>query len=96
MLILLLIVLLAGVACTTRQVYQSPADRVEPSPTAININTATLEELEALPHIGHKTAEAIVRFRKENGPFRRPEYLLQIRGVSEQRFSEIRPMIRTE
>jgi DNA uptake protein ComE-like DNA-binding protein len=46
--------------------------------------------------VGRKTAEAIVQFRSENGPFRRPEDLLLIRGVSEQRFVELRPFIRTE
>ena len=49
-----------------------------------------------LPHIGRKTAEAIVEFRTLNGPFRRPENLMQIRGVSETRFAELRPYIKTE
>ena len=87
-------VLLFG--CTARRVYQSEANNEPPSPSAININTATVDELEKLPHIGSKTAEAIVRFRTENGPFRRPEDLMQIRGMSETRFGEISQNIRTE
>ena len=63
---------------------------------AININTATVDELEKLPHIGRKTAEAIIQFRTENGPFRRVEHLHLVRGVSEKRFSEIRSMVRTQ
>lgn len=63
---------------------------------AVNINAASIEELETLPHIGRKTAEAIVQFRTENGPFRRPEHLMQIRGISEERFLEFRQHIRTE
>ena len=66
------------------------------APDAININTASVDELEKLPHIGRKTAEAIVAFRDENGPFRRPENLLLIHGVSENRFADIRHFIRTE
>ena len=82
-------------ACSSRVVYNLP-----PSPTvsadALNINTASVDELEKLPHIGRKTAEAIVQFRDQNGPFRKPEYLLQIRGISETRFAELRPYLKTE
>ena len=62
----------------------------------VNINTATVDELENLPHIGHKTAESIVEFREANGPFRRVEHLMQIRGISEERFLALRPFIKTE
>ena len=85
---------LAG--CSARRVYQLPANTTSSLPNAININTAPVAELEALPHVGRKTAEAIVRFRDENGPFRRSEYLLQIHGISEKRFLEMRHLIRTE
>jgi competence protein ComEA len=63
---------------------------------AININTATADEFEKLPHIGRKTAETIVEFREQNGPFRRPESLMQIRGISEKRFLELREFLKTE
>lgn len=91
--ILFLVLLLA--ACSSRVEYTS-ADLAAPSPNAININTATVDELEKLPYIGRKTAEAIVEFRTMNGPFRRPEQLLQIRGVSEERFATLRPLIKIE
>lgn len=90
---LLLAVCLAA-ACTSRVVYETP--RVASSPNAININTATADELERLPHIGRKTAEAIVKFRAYNGPFRRLEHLMLIRGLSESRFDELRPLLKTE
>lgn len=94
--LLAIVCLLAGAACSTRRVYETTASRVPAAPDAININTATAEELERLPYIGRKTAEAIVEFRTVNGPFRRPEHLMQIRGVSETRFAEMRPYIKTE
>ena len=94
LLALLLLSALIFAACTQRTEY-APAN-VAAAPDAININTATVAELEALPHIGRKTAENIVRFREENGPFRRVEHVLQIRGMSESRFAEIRPHLRTE
>lgn len=88
--------LAAQFGCSTRQVYQSSANRVSTSPDAVNINTASVDELERLPHIGRKTAEAIIAFRTENGPFRRPEHLMQIRGISEARFADIQSLIKTE
>jgi competence ComEA-like helix-hairpin-helix protein len=93
-----LIVLLAicFAACSKKQVFESRDDNVVSSPNAININAATVSELAKLPNIGPRTAEAIVQFRTVHGPFRRPEQLLQIRGVSEERFAELRPLIKTE
>lgn len=82
-------------SCSKAQVYETAANRVA-SVDAININTATVDELEKLPHIGRKTAESIVEFRTANGPFRRAEHLMQIRGISEERFLELRPFIKTE
>ena len=81
-------------ACSSRVMYEQPVSRVFEG--AININTASIDELEKLPHIGRKTAEAIVAFRSENGPFRRVEHLMLIKGVSEKRFAELRPNLRTE
>ena len=81
-------------ACSSRIEYEHPVAQTRPS--AININTATVDDLERLPHIGRKTAEAIVEFRTANGPFRRVEHLMLIRGVSETRFAELRPILRAD
>ncbi|MBK8302102.1 MAG: helix-hairpin-helix domain-containing protein [Pyrinomonadaceae bacterium] len=81
-------------ACSSRIEYDRPV--VQVSTAAININTATVDDLERLPHIGRKTAEAIVEFRSANGPFRRVEHLMLIRGVSETRFAELRPILRAD
>ena len=81
-------------ACSSRIVYDEPMQPT--AANAININTASVDEFERLPGVGPKTAEAIVAFREENGPFRRPEHLMLIRGVSEKRFAEIRQFLRTE
>ncbi len=83
------------IGCTSRVVYDEQSSIVA-LPDAININIATIEELDKLPHIGRKTAEAIIQFRTDNGPFRRPENLMQIRGISEKRFLEIRDLIKAE
>ena len=82
--------------CTTRRAYDAAANVIPVSANAININTATVEELEKLPYIGRKTAESIVEFRAANGPFSRVEHLMQIRGVSEKRFAGISHLLKTE
>jgi len=93
---ILLGILLAGlISCSSRTVYETPPQSVA-SAYAININTATAKDLEKLPNIGRGTAEKIIQFREENGPFRRVEYLMQVRGISESRFAEIRHLLRTE
>ena len=81
-------------ACTTRVVHERPS--VVESLDAVNLNTATVAQLEDLPGIGRATAEAVIAHRTENGPFRRVEHLMLIRGVSERRFVELRPLIRVE
>ena len=59
----------------------------------LDLNSATIEQLEQLPGIGPATAKAIVRFREKSGPFRRPEDLLAIHGISKARFEKLRPYI---
>ncbi len=93
-LITILLIAVAFTACTTRVEYEPVAHL--PAAEAININTAAAAELERLPRVGKKTAEAIVRFRDEHGPFRRPEHLMQVRGISEKRFLTLRPLVRVD
>lgn len=89
--VIMLSVALFMVGCSARVAYDSPAARS--SETAININTGSVKDLEKLPGIGRKTAEAIVEHRSSHGPFRRVEQLMLIRGVSEKRFVEIRSFV---
>ncbi len=59
----------------------------------ININTATLAELQELPRIGEKVAQKIIDFRKENGKFKSTTDLLKIKGIGEKIFSLIKDRI---
>jgi competence protein ComEA len=67
-----------------------------PPPTRININTASAEELEKLPGIGPGFAQRIVEHREKWGTFRRPEYLIMVRGISDKRFRALRELITVE
>jgi competence protein ComEA len=59
----------------------------------INLNTATIAQLEALPGIGPNTAKSIVDFRNRSGPFQRVEDLLAIKGISKSKLEKLRPYV---
>ena len=76
---------------------QSPITTQNNSATApTNINTASLKELETLPGIGKELAGRIVEHREKYGPFRRPEHLIMVRGLSDKRFRALRALITVE
>lgn len=56
----------------------------------IAINQADLKQLQMLPGVGKKTAEAILRYREENGPFKRVEDLLNVKGIGEKKLAKMR------
>ncbi len=59
----------------------------------VNINSASATDLEALPGIGAKTAARIVEYRQKNGPFKKVEELMNVRGVGEKNFLKLKPQI---
>ncbi len=62
-------------------------------PDKVNINTASKEELMTLPGIGEAKAEAILAYRKENGPFSTIEELKQVEGIKDGVFSKMKEYI---
>jgi len=62
----------------------------------LNLNTATMKELENLPGIGPAIARRIVEFREKKGGFKRVEELLAIRGISEKKWQAIREKVTCE
>ena len=61
----------------------------------ININTASAADLQRLPGIGAGRAEAIIAYRKERGPFSRPEELRRVDGIGPGIFEAVQPYITT-
>ncbi|NLZ99624.1 MAG: helix-hairpin-helix domain-containing protein, partial [Clostridiaceae bacterium] len=53
-----------------------------------------MEELETLPGVGPSTAEAIINFREENGPFKTIEDLMLVPGIKEGRFERMKDRLR--
>ncbi len=61
----------------------------------ININTATTQELEALPGVGEVIAARIVTYREQHGPFRSVDDLIHVEGISDRAIDRIRELVTT-
>lgn len=59
----------------------------------ININTATIEELDKLPGVGEATANKIVNHRSESGEFKSIEEIKNVNGIGEKKFEEMKNLI---
>ncbi len=59
----------------------------------VNINTATVQELQLLPRVGPALAQRIVDFRAANGPFKAPEELVRVKGVGEKSFARLQSYV---
>ncbi len=73
-----------------------PEGQWEPSygpANRLNLNEATSEDLQLLPGIGPKLAERIVEYRETNGAFESAEELLNVEGIGQSVFGNIRHLI---
>jgi len=86
------LLLAAPVYAAKPQSHGAPASKGAPA-GIININTASATDLEALPGVGAKTAARIVEYRQKNGPFKKVEELMNVRGVGEKNFLKLKPQI---
>lgn len=60
---------------------------------AVNLNTATVEQLEALNGIGPAKAQAIVDYRKKNGNFKTVDDLNNVPGIGDKTLAKLKPEI---
>jgi competence protein ComEA len=92
------IVLVLGLVATAASAQEAarPSTKAATSSssgTPINLNTATVAQLETLPGIGKSTAERILEYRQKNGGFRKVEDLMNVRGIGEKSFLKMKALI---
>jgi competence protein ComEA len=89
----LALVLLLVAAAMPREVgAQAKSEGNKPS-AVINLNAASAQQLEQLPGVGARMAARIVEYRQKNGPFKKIEDLMNIRGIGEKNFLKLKPLI---
>lgn len=63
---------------------------------ALDLNKASVEELDALPGVGPSRAQAIVDYRTQNGPFGSVEDLQKVKGIGDKTLAELKPLLLVE
>jgi competence protein ComEA len=77
--------------------HAAAADGKSPAASAtstVNVNTATMDELTALPGIGEKRAQAILEARKQKGGFKSVDELTEVKGIGPANLEKLRPYLR--
>jgi competence protein ComEA len=75
-------------------VHASPAKPGAQPTVTVDLNTATVEDLAGVPGIGQALASRIVELREKEGPFRRVEDLLKVKGIGEKSLEKLRPYVK--
>lgn len=74
----------------------SPAPSFEPPDRLLDLNAATAEELRTLPGVGPSIADRIIRYREQYGGFVLAKELMEVKGISQERFAAIAPYVTVE
>lgn len=88
-----LVMLLLGSAGLQTISLAHAAKAQEAPAQAVNINTASAEELQTLHGVGPAIAARIVEYRQANGGFKNPEELNQVRGIGDAKYEKLKNQI---
>ncbi len=80
-------------ADNTQWLPDSGVSSATSQPTKINLNTATLTDLMTLSGVGESTAQDILQYRTEKGPFKTIDDLMQVPGIKQAKFDKIKDKI---
>ncbi|HET9467795.1 MAG TPA: helix-hairpin-helix domain-containing protein [Vicinamibacterales bacterium] len=67
-----------------------PVTATTMSTDVVNLNSASAAQIASLPGIGPKTAQLVVQYRTKNGPFKKIEEIMNVRGIGEKSFLRIK------
>ena len=91
--VLVLLIAVPSQASAQQATAAAPSTAKAAAAGVLNLNTASAAELDGLPGIGAKTAARIVEYRQKNGPFKKIEELMNVRGVGEKNFLKLKGQI---
>ena len=82
-------------AANTKSTTQAVPDTIaiQAEDKRVNLNTATLEELDALPGVGPSTAKNIIAYREAHGGFAAPEEIMNVKRIGEKTFDKLKAHI---
>ncbi|MBQ1375153.1 MAG: helix-hairpin-helix domain-containing protein [Clostridia bacterium] len=78
------------------RVIEESALEETPEGEPVNINTAGKYELERLPGVSEATADKIIAYREEFGPFETPEEIMLVSGIGEKKYEAMSEFIYVE
>jgi competence protein ComEA len=90
---MILAVWLAGAPMAQAAAAPQDAADTKAVGAAVNLNTASASQLEAVPGIGPKMAQRIVEYRQKNGAFKKIEELMNVKGIGEKSFLKLKAHI---
>ena len=80
--------------CAVLSLVGVPLAQGVPQPKAkVDLNAADVGQLDELPGVGPTIAQRIVDYREENGPFKRIEDLMEVKGIGEKKFLNLKDLI---
>ncbi len=89
----LLVLGLGGMALPAQEAGRQQTAAATAAAAPVNLNTATMAQLETLPGIGPATSQRIVDYRQQNSGFKKIEELMNVRGIGEVSFLKLKPLV---
>lgn len=92
-LVLVAVLVFGSLPLEAQRATKPPVTATVVSTDVINLNTATTAQIASLPGIGPKTADLVVQYRQKNGPFKKIEEIMNVRGIGEKSFLKLKDRI---